>query len=136
VCLAGAVTQPPMPAKNEHPMIVEMETGMSHRRRRRRHIGNPRSTPRPSLRSVWVASTVDSAEHAVTDTDMAAGRCHGEYSALCGAQVAPAPLIASSSRRCQRCVSFVRAWATLRDLATETRTQHRHRGWLSRWRHG
>lgn len=88
------------------------------------------------LRSVWVTA-VDGADHAVTDDEMAAGRVHGRYVALCGVRVVAVAMATAPGRRCERCLVFLRARATLRELAAPTR--RRRRGlcaWRSGWRRG
>jgi hypothetical protein len=80
------------------------------------------------LQVVWVTSAAaDGVDHAVTDEDMAAGLGLGQFVGVCGSSVVPAAMVAPPLPRCQRCVVFLRAWATLREFATPTPTRRRRR---------
>lgn len=81
------------------------------------------------LRSVWV--TADGMDHAVADEEIAAGRSAGRFMALCGLPVAPAALSTPPGPRCDRCLVFLRARATLRELASPVR--QRRLGFCGRW---
>lgn len=82
------------------------------------------------LRSVWLTSA-EGVDHAVTDDEIAAGRVLGRYVALCGATVVAASMSAPPGLRCPRCVVFLRARATLRELGAAPAGQQR--GVCARW---
>lgn len=90
------------------------------------------------VRPIWMTSTMDGAEHAIMDEQMTAGLAAGRgvYAALCGAQVIAASLAAPPGRRCARCVAFLRARASLRDLASPAPAQRWWRKQMLGWRRG
>lgn len=83
---------------------------------------------------IWVTSTADGADHAVTDAAMAAGLAarQGMFLALCGACVVAAAMVAPPGRRCARCQAFAQPQPTPR----MTSTRGRLAGWLSGRRRG
>jgi hypothetical protein len=84
-------------------------------------------------RWVWVTSTVDGADHAVTDTAMAAGLAarQGLFLASCGTGVAAAAMVTPPGQRCTQCQAFIHPQPTSQSAATRRRLV----GWLStRWR--
>jgi hypothetical protein len=85
-------------------------------------------------RCVWVTSTVDGADHAMTDEAMAAGlaaKC-GVFLALCSADVVAAPMVAPPGQRCVRCQAFVHP----QPAPCVAPARRRWVGWLSGWRRG
>lgn len=98
---------------------------------------NPLVTRSPAaerLFTVWFTST-DGLDHAVTDEEFHDHRPEPE--AVCGAVILLAPMEWAPGPRCPRCVAFLRARESLRDLDDRV-NPHRHRraGWLARILHG
>jgi hypothetical protein len=85
-------------------------------------------------RCVWVTSTVDGADHAMTDKAMAAGLAakRGVFLAVCSASVVAAPMIAPPGQPCARCQAFVHPQLTPRVVPV----RRRRVGWLSGWWRG
>lgn len=83
--------------------------------------------------TTWFTSSVDGLDHAVTDEEFAEHRPEPE--AVCGVVIMLTPMECPPGQRCPRCVAFLRARETLRDL--DQRQPHRHRrlGWLARLLH-
>lgn len=89
------------------------------------------------LRVVWVTSAgADGVDHAVTGEDMAAGQGLGRFVGVCGSSVVAAPMVAPPMPRCQRCLVFLRARATLRDFGTPAPRRRHGRLGVLRWRRG
>lgn len=98
---------------------------------------NPLVTRSPAaerLFTAWFTST-DGLDHAVTDEEFHDHRPEPE--AVCGAVILLAPMEWAPGPRCPRCVAFLRARESLRDLDDRV-NPHRHRraGWLARILHG
>jgi hypothetical protein len=51
--------------------------------------------------------TRDGREHAIKDSEVAAGAAKGRYRAMCGALVLPQALVAPSGPPCQRCTALL-----------------------------
>lgn len=80
--------------------------------------------------TIWVTSIVDNADHAVTDEEMAVGP--GTYAAVCGATVVPPSMADPPRPCCRRCVAFLRARMSLRDLDQRMASRRKSRGRLGR----
>jgi hypothetical protein len=81
-------------------------------------------------RWVWVTSTVDGVDHAVTDTAMATGLAarRGLFLASCGTGIAAAAMVTPPGQRCMRCQAFIHPQPTSQSAPTRRRLV----GWLSR----
>lgn len=91
--------------------------------------------PGQKLFTAWMTSTTDGHDHAVTDEEFAEHRPEPE--ALCGAVLLLAPMEWPPGERCPRCVAFLSARESLRDLDERLGVHHRHQrpGWLYRLVH-
>jgi hypothetical protein len=80
---------------------------------------------------------VDGLDHAVTDEEMATGmgKRAGRYAAACGHELLATLMSSPPGARCQRCVAYVRARATLRDFDQRQQHSHRKPGLLARLLH-
>jgi hypothetical protein len=85
------------------------------------------------LYTAWMTSTIDGHDHAITDEEFAAHRPEPE--AICGTVIMLAPLTVPNGPHCLRCVTFLRARATLRDFDQRERHRHRRRHWWARFLH-
>ena len=85
---------------------------------------------------VWVTSTVDGADHLVTDVAMAAGLAarRGMFLALCGASVVAAAMVTPPGHWCAPCQALAQPLITPRSLTASRR--RRLVGWLSGWWRG
>ncbi len=86
------------------------------------------------LYTIPVTCCRDGQAHNVTDESAAAGRETGDYQALCGYVVAPAPMAAPVGRPCPGCTAVVTAHQPTPTSAR--RERHRQRGRLWRMLHG
>ncbi|MFI9387035.1 hypothetical protein [Kutzneria sp. NPDC052558] len=81
--------------------------------------------------TAWFTSESDGVDHAVTDEEFTEHRPEPE--AVCGALVALGPLESSPGPRCPRCVAFLAARMTLRDLDRRFELyEHRRSEWWGR----
>lgn len=66
----------------------------------------------------WQTSAYDGQSHAITDEEFAFGkhRDEGHFEAVCGHDMYLADSFKAPGRRCQRCVAFLNARATMRPL--------------------
>jgi hypothetical protein len=91
------------------------------------------------IRTIWVTGVSDGAvhiDHAVPDEEMMIGQ--GEYAAVCGAAVHPAPLTVPPGRLCGQCVTFLQARAQHHERRTNSAGRQTST-WLARifgWRLG
>lgn len=70
---------------------------------------SPRSSrgPRPPRWATVSVTCTDGRMHELTDEEMAVSREAGSGTAICGAPVTPAPLVAAPGRRCVACAGVV-----------------------------
>jgi hypothetical protein len=83
----------------------------------------------PDRQWVWVTSTADGADHAVTDAAMTAGLTarQGLFLALCGTEVITAALVTPPGQRCAQCQALIRPQPAPRMAPARRRLI----GWLS-----
>lgn len=74
--------------------------------------------------TTWFTSTVDGRDHAVTDEEFAERRPEPE--AVCGLVIMLAPMTCPNGECCPRCVAYLRARESLRDL-DQRPAPHRNR---------
>jgi len=105
-----------------------------------RIVTNRQATATSSrLWTIWVTGVNDGAvhiDHAVPDEEMMIGQ--GEYAAVCGEAVHPAPLTVPPGRRCAQCVTFLQARAQHQARRTHGSGGHTP-SWLPQvfgWRRG
>jgi hypothetical protein len=91
-------------------------------------VGSDSGLVRPASPAAWMTCVRDGREHAVWESDFAAGVADGRYGAVCGHDVLPRALVSPCGARCPACVAAL--WPRAAAAASSESARQGGRGWV------